>query len=51
MVCHGGTGRTLIRSYLGLGTRETMDIRMRQDVIFHLTTRGLDVLETGADMS
>tara|TARA_R110000868_G_scaffold281259_1_gene541653 strand:+ start:438 stop:1055 length:618 start_codon:yes stop_codon:yes gene_type:complete len=51
VVCHGGTGRTLIRSYLGLGTRETMDIRMRQDVIFHLTTRGLDVLETGADMS
>ncbi|MEQ8804986.1 MAG: histidine phosphatase family protein [Rhodospirillales bacterium] len=50
VVCHGGTGRTLIRSYLGLNAQETMDIQMRQDVVFHLTARGLDVLETGADM-
>jgi len=51
VVCHGGTGRTLIRSYLDLNAEETLAITMRQDVVFHLTTRGLDVLETGADMS
>ena len=28
-----------------------MDISMRQDVVFHLSARGLDVIETGADMS
>jgi probable phosphoglycerate mutase len=51
VVCHGGTGRTLIRSYLDLGPDDTLAITMRQDVIFHLTGRGLDILETGADMS
>ncbi len=51
VVCHGGTGRTLIRSYLDLSVDETLAIRMRQDVIFHLTARGLDILETGAEMS
>lgn len=51
VVCHGGTGRTLIRSYLDLDGRETLAIPMRQDVIFHLTARGLDILETGADTS
>jgi probable phosphoglycerate mutase len=50
VVCHGGTGRTLIRRYLGLDAQETMDISMRQDVVFHLSARGLDVIETGADM-
>lgn len=51
VVCHGGTGRTLIRSYLSLDAEETLAITMRQDVVFHLSARGLDVLETGADMS
>lgn len=51
VVCHGGTGRTLIRSYLGLDGDATLAIPMRQDVVFHLTARRLDVLETGADMS
>ena len=51
VVCHGGTGRTLIRSYLDLNAEETLAITMRQDVVFHLSARGLDVLETGADMS
>lgn len=50
VVCHGGTGRTLIRSYLGLDGDATLAIPMRQDVVFHLTARGLDVLETGADI-
>lgn len=49
VVCHGGTGRTLIRRYLGLGAQETMEIPMRQDVVFHLSGRGLDVIETGAE--
>ena len=51
VVCHGGTGRTLIRSYLDLSPEDTMDIHMRQDVVFHLSSRGLDILETGADGS
>ncbi|PIW29721.1 MAG: histidine phosphatase family protein [Rhodospirillales bacterium CG15_BIG_FIL_POST_REV_8_21_14_020_66_15] len=50
-VSHGGTGRTLIRSYLALEAEEALAIAMRQDVVFHLSRRGLDVIETGADMS
>ena len=49
VVCHGGTGRTLIRSYLELSAEDTLAIQMRQDVVFHLSARGLDILETGVD--
>ncbi len=47
-VTHGGTGRCLIRAYLDLGIDETLAIRMRQDVVFHLGDDGLTILETDA---
>lgn len=50
VICHGGTGRSLIRSYLDLPPDETLAIQMRQDVVFHLSARGLDILETGVDV-
>lgn len=50
VICHGGTGRTLIRSYLDLPPEETLAIQMRQDVVFHLSVRGLDILETGVEV-
>lgn len=50
VICHGGTGRTLIRSYLDLPPEETLAIQMRQDVVFHLSARGLDILETGVEV-
>ncbi|MEK9673395.1 MAG: histidine phosphatase family protein [Rhodospirillaceae bacterium] len=45
-VSHGGTGRCLIGAYLGLGVDDILAIRMRQDVIFHLSANGLDILGT-----
>lgn len=46
VVCHGGTGRCLIKSYLGLGIDETMAIQMRQDRLFHLSAKGLSIIQT-----